>query len=849
MAKKYILIVSVLITVLFVGFTAEAYLAPSVYLTELNLNNQDFKTTDKISGTFTVWNSEDYAVAGITYNFLLWNENETDVLTVGEKESNKVIALSANEKKTISFSYDIPENLKSNDYFLRVSLYLQSGIPLGWKDNSINIQGNERFIYLDEPKIIKDGEENHPGIGVGFAEDEISIIRFKAFNPSEETLTAIPHITIYDRTTQGVKVTEFNQEEIKLDPQESKIIDYEMPKLEKPESYLAELRFLESSLSVSNTLYFRWVIEGESADILDIITEDGSLEKGETAEVIIDYAGAADTLTELGEGEIKVEIYNKQGELVGQKQESVNLDEAKKLSMEIPITKDVQNPIIKAQIIKDQNILDEYEVSVDLIEEEVPAAVEVKPPSKSKFIFYLMGFLLILLIVIIVYIFYLKKRKKSLSIFLVLILAGVLFINIHSIQAADEVYWQAPLSASADDIGVTWNEPIKDTVYDIGDPITFSGKVFIPGCINSFTEDKVQFYITKNNLLTSIGEYTFPDSDLEWACPFSECIWTWMWGKICEPWPWALVCLDKINEITSYILEDGVKLGEISTEIFFISHLSSYAEYDQTFTIPEGLEGESEYYAVIHFGGYWMVGLSFPEFYNTIVQEKIYINAPSSVSVPTNLSVETGNCCEASSPPIILNWEVENQSYYQVQVIKSGGDFSSPEIDSGKVDSSSNSYVPILQFGTSYQWRVKIWDNEDNESEWSSTNSFAADSIWPWPEFTCNGQDCNNLVLLIGKEVVLDMVETGTGLCPSGNCTYNWDFAGGTNSGDNTTPIVSFDSEGEKKIRLSITDNDTGNTCTKEKDLETKQLFPPKWWEIPPFGILNSLLSEISGFF
>jgi hypothetical protein len=72
---------------------------------------------------------------------------------------------------------------------------------------------------------------------------------------------------------------------------------------------------------------------------------------------------------------------------------------------------------------------------------------------------------------------------------------------------------------------------------------------------------------------------------------------------------------------------------------------------------------------------------------------------------------------------------------YQIQLIQSGGSFTSPFWDSGRQTFSENtpagSRIPNivyggsgLQNGTKYYWRIKLWDNDDNEGQWTNGKDY-----------------------------------------------------------------------------------------------------------------------------
>ena len=68
------------------------------------------------------------------------------------------------------------------------------------------------------------------------------------------------------------------------------------------------------------------------------------------------------------------------------------------------------------------------------------------------------------------------------------------------------------------------------------------------------------------------------------------------------------------------------------------------------------------------------------------------------------------------------------QSAYQIRVALCSDDFSNPVWDSGKVLSEESAFIEYegapLQSRTTYYWQVKVWDEQGNESSWSSPASW-----------------------------------------------------------------------------------------------------------------------------
>lgn len=199
-------------------------------------------------------------------------------------------------------------------------------------------------------------------------------------------------------------------------------------------------------------------------------------------------------------------------------------------------------------------------------------------------------------------------------------------------------------------------------------------------------------------------------------------------------------------------------------------------------------------------------------------------NAPTAAISPTT----TGNYCFAASPPIFLNWtfndvDGDTQSAYQIQIDNSGAAFPSPEIDTGKVLNSGNTYVPIgLSFGTTYWWRIRVWDSRDLQSLTWVIGSFATDPRWPSPSFTWSPASP-----LAEEDVQFDSTVS---YCAA--CTYLWDFV--TGSSIIADPIYAFPAEDVYNVTLRATSG--GLWCEISQLVSVGAALPlPTWNEIAPF--------------
>jgi hypothetical protein len=214
-----------------------------------------------------------------------------------------------------------------------------------------------------------------------------------------------------------------------------------------------------------------------------------------------------------------------------------------------------------------------------------------------------------------------------------------------------------------------------------------------------------------------------------------------------------------------------------------------------------------------------------------------------------NLSVDAQSsdviCGQVSGSQAKFSWTFvdpgDSQSAYQIQ-IDNNPDFSSPEVDTGKILSSSQSFFlqlpyPLLNWGAPYYWKLQVWDSASNTSGWINGPSFTTPShAYPSPDFTPSPPNpvINELVTFIDNSICYSAGNVEY-YCKNGASTqYQWDFQDdnvwdSTYKGNATT---TYSNSVPYTIRLRIT-NSIGSCDTTRQVNVSHSL--PEWKEVPPF--------------
>ena len=223
-------------------------------------------------------------------------------------------------------------------------------------------------------------------------------------------------------------------------------------------------------------------------------------------------------------------------------------------------------------------------------------------------------------------------------------------------------------------------------------------------------------------------------------------------------------------------------------------------------------------------------------------------NAPSAVL--TNPPTQPDYC---TNPPMAtFNWAFsdpdggDTQSAYQVQV-DNNNTFASPEADSGKVTSTSNSYSTgsgKLTYNNTYYWRVMVWDNYGLASAWISGASFTTPQHkYPTPGFTVPSEP--------SAEEEVQFIAAGKSICynisnsPVGCKSWLWNIVPSPTynpSRNVENPKVTFSTSGGYQAQITVTDlqnyactgNAIGEVGINKWTLVDVKLPLPGWQEKPP---------------
>ncbi len=219
----------------------------------------------------------------------------------------------------------------------------------------------------------------------------------------------------------------------------------------------------------------------------------------------------------------------------------------------------------------------------------------------------------------------------------------------------------------------------------------------------------------------------------------------------------------------------------------------------------------------------------------------------------------------------LIEWTYEDeendpQSAYRVQA-DTNSDFSSPEYDSGKVNSSAKQHrtqvttaASGLNFNTNYYWRVKVWDELDGDSDWKEyDNNPDRTSLHPYTGADFSWEPPGPFA----REESVDFTHESTEPEKDVDINYHWTFEDGNpaTSNDRHPEGIIFEEQGDKEVLLEVydptldSDPESGNgECNYAQNVDV-QLPPPEYREVPPtsflertFSVMHSALNFAIGY-
>ncbi len=214
----------------------------------------------------------------------------------------------------------------------------------------------------------------------------------------------------------------------------------------------------------------------------------------------------------------------------------------------------------------------------------------------------------------------------------------------------------------------------------------------------------------------------------------------------------------------------------------------------------------------------------------------------------SNITVTVPDYC-TSGPAVTVSWTYSSpnnspQSQYQVQVADNG-QWASSKVDKTIVG-GSNAYFtdsdPSLDFNTTYKARVRVWDSNNQVSNWSSPSG-----SWKTPQHAYPSVGVFTYSPLSPKiNSPIQFTDNTTFSDGNGNGQRNWSWSfcpsapskcsPNTSNGSqlvNRNPSTTYNTNGSYGVTETVTDKD-GYICSAPNNILNVQRSIPIWKEISP---------------
>lgn len=222
--------------------------------------------------------------------------------------------------------------------------------------------------------------------------------------------------------------------------------------------------------------------------------------------------------------------------------------------------------------------------------------------------------------------------------------------------------------------------------------------------------------------------------------------------------------------------------------------------------------------------------------YKVILSSTAVVVDPDKLKVTKDNSLQYCGSIHALNPPVSFGWEHPDQKGYLLEIYEGANLVESSCVIGGCCGShacggSSKAYTAqTLEYNKTYSWRLKVWDNNDNESNWVTDNPPTFDTIqynYPDPDFSWDPTKilANSTTTFTAKSGIFDNPDGGT---------LRWDFGDGT-SGVGSPILHSYITPRSINIKLTATANwgEGLKSCDISKSSHI-YFSPPKWIETPP---------------
>ncbi len=353
---------------------------------------------NKFNITFTISNRVG-TQPGIKYGVMLVEKTVSGQVTADQYVFDETLTLSEGESVTRDVVYTAPAVLNGT-YSLILSSKNVNGFPFGLSFlgdvtlASTAVAGV--FVNTDTCYLTVEGDTTKtkytPAQGVDISQTETLTSHCVLENMGNETLSVTPRMVAHERSLFGALAESVGGDTapVTFKPKEKREVATKLSKASVPQAYDLALSYGEGG----NSVIYRYVVQGGSGTIQNLVFDKNLYQSGETAKISFVWSDAADgfqnaragTGTELTKPRVTIALQSGSGVACAESY-VYELNANPVHQIQIPVTSECRNPRVNV-VLKDDTFGDLSEIDYEIKSPDAPVVPAVPdtsvPPEKPS---------------------------------------------------------------------------------------------------------------------------------------------------------------------------------------------------------------------------------------------------------------------------------------------------------------------------------------------------------------------------------------------------------------------------------------------------------------------------------
>lgn len=342
--------------------TAYSFVTPEIYFRNLTVSQKQFVAGAPVSGSAELWNNEPGQASDLMLSYTLFYRINGERLLIDRRTGDK-FSLFPDETRPVGFTYWLPYVLPGGDFTFRVAVENSRGSVIGWADTNLSLDESGKFVFIGYDSRAG-AEAEDPRSQVLIEPLERRSVRFTIAANDFTATSTFPLVYRVSTRDRFGRLLDESSEPLNLANKELRSIEHSLPALAVPGQYETTVSVYNrgSGDAMSNILKFDWIVKGPSgnAKIHYAEADSDSYQSGQTAKISAWLSFPYWPEGKTDPASINAKIYDKNGKLAGEAGQNAG-DGLSRASLEVPLTRDADNPRIRIEVRSEDRMLDEYE--------------------------------------------------------------------------------------------------------------------------------------------------------------------------------------------------------------------------------------------------------------------------------------------------------------------------------------------------------------------------------------------------------------------------------------------------------------------------------------------------------